>query len=179
MDSNEDNATVPWHYQIKFQAYQLEKEDAIRVHERSRQSISDLTNASIEFATIALKTVTIVSGGSVVVLLAFIGSIYKDNNVLALDISNSLFWFAASVLLGALATTGAYLTQALYAEAAGLVNYKWEFPYIEAIEPKAGRIELTGAFFHIGTIILVVASYATLALGAYKCHLALTQNALT
>ena len=122
--------------------------------------------ASIQAGQAALKSAILINGGASVAILAFIGNLATSENSKALIpiLSCSLAYFVFGTLVAAMASGGAYLSQAAYSK----VNQEEETA--EATE----RWEKRGKVFQYTTIIFVIVSYILFGLGAlltYKTFL--------
>jgi hypothetical protein len=121
--------------------------------------------ATIQAGQAALKSAILINGGASVAILAFIGNLATSEKSKALIpiLSCSLAYFVFGTLVAAMASGGAYLSQAAYSK----VNQE---ETTEATE----RWKKRGKAFQYTTIIFVIASYILFGLGAlltYKTFL--------
>lgn len=126
-------------------------------HYNAQQLFSlEMLRSVITYGQAALKSALLINGGAVVALLAFIGNIWeKDTPQAAVDsLTSSIVYFAFGVLLAAFGTGTTYLTQYCYSE-----------EYLK-----------TGAWFHGGTIVIVLGSYFLFGFGAYDAYLAFVEH---
>lgn len=130
------------------------------------QSSVEGYKASIQSGQAALKSVILINGVASVAILAFIGNLATSEKSKALIpiLSCSLAYFVFGTLVAAMASGGAYLSQAYYSQA------NQEEENAEAME----RWEKRGKVFQYTTIIFVIVSYILFGLGAlltYKTFL--------
>ena len=88
---------------------QVERELALRSHERDWALQDQMFSSVIEFGQSALKGATLISGGSVVVGLAFVGSIYGTEPETAKRLLVAVVIFAIGATIGGVASGFSYL----------------------------------------------------------------------
>ena len=64
---------------------EIEREHALRAHDRNKEMSTDLRKAATDSANIAIRAMILVNGGAVVALLAFIGSLEAGKGSVAQD----------------------------------------------------------------------------------------------
>ena len=87
----------------------VERELALRSHERDWALQDAMFRTVIEYGLAALKSSTLISGGSVVVGLAFAGTIYSSESGVAKQLLLAVLIFAAAAVAGGVATRFSYL----------------------------------------------------------------------
>lgn len=110
-------------YQMKY---------AFLAFERDARDRSEMLATAIATGTNALRAVNLISGGSVVVGLAFVGSVYSSNPQWAQQLMLAIMIFAIAAVFSGAASGFTYLSQALYAKAAQSTDYSWEHPFVKA-----------------------------------------------
>jgi hypothetical protein len=118
----------------------------------------ELFKAVVETAKTALKTALLINGGACIALLAFISNLAAKADLLsrAAKFSNPMSYFAIGVLVAAVATGCAYMTQSSYAHFA---NKRSSGKIVSAVH------RLFDARGGLISIILVIASYGFFGLG--------------
>lgn len=123
-----------------------------------------LFNAAILTGQNALKSLMLINGGAVVVLLAFIGNISRSatGSVLAKALSLSLIWFGGGVLSAALASAATYLCQLCY----GLCGNS------------RGRSFKVALCFHALAIVFSIAALVAFGYGTWNVYLEFSRRPL-
>jgi hypothetical protein len=110
---------------------EIRREDALRVHDRSRR-VSEATNeAVIKAGEVAIRTVMLINGGAAVAVLAFIGALVRDEGVTIKQISGvsgSLLWFAGGVAMAVWAMALSYFTNLCYVRSQSLNIFTFDHP---------------------------------------------------
>ena len=140
------------------------RQDAIRAHENDQKQQDRLFSSTIDMAGIAIKTVTLVTGGSAVVSLAFVGNLFGTDKILAMQLMPIVFIFSIGVVLGGISAGFAYLAQFYYLEASGHKKYTWDHPYIEQIKTAEPMIAV-GKRWHLASVFIVILSYISVIAG--------------
>lgn len=143
----------------------LEREMAIRAHDRDRASQNRLFDTVIEYGQAALRSAALICGGSVLVSLAFVGTIYQSAPEVARQLMIAVILFAAGAVACGVASGFSYLAQARYAEASYEKTYVWEHPYIRLEEPKNSMLRKKGDFWRNQAIRMVWCAYLALIAG--------------
>jgi hypothetical protein len=82
----------------------INRQDALRVHDRSRRVSEATDEATIKAGEVAIRTVMLINGGAAVSVLAFIGALVRQDGGLTIKqvagVSNSLLWFGGGVAAG-------------------------------------------------------------------------------
>lgn len=113
----------------------------------------ELVKGVFQFGGSALKSAILINGGAAVAILAFIGKIYTPSSPIVKNLACPLMMFVYGVLVSAMATGAAYITQSCYA-------------YLHNTAGNIGRV---------ASVILVFAAYILFGLGAYYTGQILTQ----
>lgn len=89
-----------------------EKDAATRDIDRHAERTNQLFSSALAFAVTAIKSAILISGGAVVIGLAFVGSLYTSGQQdLATSYMFSVFVFSVGTIAGGLASITAYRTQ--------------------------------------------------------------------
>ncbi|HEV7254776.1 MAG TPA: hypothetical protein VGN97_16970 [Mesorhizobium sp.] len=143
---------------------EFQDELALRAHERDHANQERMFASAIDFGTGALRAATLVSGGAVVVGLAFVGAIYGSEKDTAQRLLIAVFVFGLSAVASGAAAGTSYLAQYRYAEASFHTLHKWKHPYVEPTDLSDG-LHRKGDFWRKWAIALVVVSYLALLAG--------------
>jgi len=111
----------------------INRQDAMRAHDRSHGVSEALNEATIKAGEAAIKTLMLVNGGAAVSALAFIGGLVGQGRVTVkqmTDVSSSLLWFAAGVALAALALGFSYFTNLALVNLGRSRVHTWQHPYV-------------------------------------------------
>ncbi|MCA1777472.1 MAG: hypothetical protein LC676_18230 [Loktanella sp.] len=150
-----------------------EREHAIRAHNQETEFFRHTNNAAIEAGHIAVKSLFLINGGAVVVMLAFIANIFNDIERNAETLTKPLIFFVAGVGFAVLASALTYFTNYCFASGSHGRIRKWNYPYVE--DTKATRRWVRwGIGFQISAIILAVASFVVFATGVHQLNVALS-----
>jgi hypothetical protein len=133
-------------------------------HLADNEQTSLIYSSVLEFALLALRTVTIMAGGAVAISLAFVGALYSLSPDIALKLMVPVMIFAAGGILGGVASVVGYISQYYYFNAAASVTHIWEHPYIE-YKKERDVYQSRSDIWRIGALAVVVLSYACLAFG--------------
>ncbi len=143
-----------------------DRHHALLAHERTFASQNAMFQSVLDAGSAAIKSVTLIAGGSVVVGLAFAGSIYASDQSTAISLLASVFYFAIAAVLAGAASGFTYLSQAFYTKAAYEVTFGWKHPYVEKKRSAKGW-ELSGDVLRALAVVGVVASYLLILLGVW------------
>lgn len=143
-----------------------ERHHALLAHERAIATQKAMFQSVLETGSSAIRSVTLIAGGSVVVGLAFAGSIYASDKPTAISLLASVFYFAIAAVLAGAASGVTYLSQACYTKAAYEVTFGWKHPYVEDKRSAKGW-EVAGDVLRALAVIGVVASYLLILLGVW------------
>jgi hypothetical protein len=121
------------------------------------ESEKEIFKSILSYAESALKTVILINGGACLALLAFLGNIIAKgiNTKVVIEFSFPILLYVAGVLVGAIATGAAYLTQ---------------YSYIHFSRK-------TAVMWHFISAIFVIVAYVAFAAGSYMCYIAFTKIA--
>ncbi len=142
----------------------VERELALRAHQRDWEGQALMFSSVIEAGATALKAAQLTAGGSVVVCLAFAGTIYGHEPETARALIAAVFAFAVAAIFAGSATGFTYLSQARYGLASYLKRYDWEHPYVHDTDESAKQ-EGKGDFWKGAAVLSVVLSYVSLLCG--------------
>ena len=138
---------------------ELNREMAIRQHDRTHEMYSDARKAAIDSAAIALRAMILVNGGAVVALLAFIGSLEASNgaSVTISALVEPIEWFGWGVGLAVTSTAIAYLVNVLDSDILSATRGTWNHPYSEK-EMRARRLGPPRFLLHVLALGLAIGS---------------------
>jgi hypothetical protein len=111
----------------------INRQDAIRAHDRSHGFSEAVNEATIKAGEVAIKTLMLINGGAAVSVLAFIGGLVGQGRVTVkqmTDVSTSLLWFAGGVALAALALGFSYFANFGHVSLERSRIHTWQHPYI-------------------------------------------------
>jgi len=152
----------------------FEREYAIKAHDRDIEQQNRLFDTVIQYGLAALKGSSLICGGSVVVGLAFAGTLYSSEPDTAKALIYSVLLFAMGAVFTGIASGFAYFSQGRYAQAAYEKVHQWEHPYVLPKQPENPKLEKKGDFWRNATITMVIISYACVFAGiaAFWCAIA-------
>jgi hypothetical protein len=158
---------------------EIRREDALRVHDRSRRMSEAVNDAVIKAGDVAIRTVMLVNGGAAVAVLAFIGALVRQDGVTikqVAGVSGSLLWFASGVAAAVLALALSYFTNFCYGRSETSKIFTLEHPYI--IDGTNTRWWRNWAYaFHLGAIVWGLLSLAAFVVGMFDVHSAIVRLA--
>jgi hypothetical protein len=157
----------------------INREDALRVHDRSRRVSEATDEAIIKAGEMAIRTVMLINGGAAVAVLAFIGALVREDGVTvkqAAGVSSSLLWFAGGVAAAAWALALSYFTNFCYVRSETSKIFTFDHPYI--IDGANTRRWLNwGYAFHLGAIVWGALSLAAFVVGMFDVRNAIVRLA--
>jgi hypothetical protein len=153
--------------------YEIEREAALEAHARDWAAQEKMFASALEYGGAALKAATLISGGAVVVGLAFVGSIFSSEPEIARRLLVAVFIFAIGAIAGGVASGFSYLAQYRYAVASGQKVHTWEHPYVSPTAD-ASKWEAKGEFWRRLAISLVVISCLSVLGGVVAAWVALS-----
>lgn len=153
-----------------------EIELARRAHERDYEEQARMFQSVMSMAALAVRTTALVSGGAVVVSLAFAGRLYGSRPELALNLLWVVGIFGVSAVFSSIAAGSGYITQSYYARASYEKVHQWKHPYVLQ-KPEFHALSRKGLAWHRVTIFLfVVANVLLLAGIAAICLMLATEQ---
>lgn len=153
--------------------WRLTIELARAAHERDHAGIRQAYATVIEFAIFAMKTATTISGGAVVVGLAFVGALYSTEQDLAVRMMQPVVIFGIGAVLGGIASAFGYIAQYRYQEATRETSHHWDSPFVRATE-KQKILQRKGIFWHIGCVVLLIGTYSCILGGIISAYMAIS-----
>jgi sulfite exporter TauE/SafE len=154
---------------------EISRQDALRVHDRSRRYSEATNEAVVKAGEVAIRTAMLVNGGAAVSVLAFIGALVRQDGVTVREVagvSGSLLWFAGGVAAAVLALALSYFTNFCYGRSEISKIFTFEHPYI--IDGANTRRWRYWAYaFHLGTIMWGLLSLAAFVAGMFDVHRAI------
>ena len=160
MDKNEELLSG----EVAERNWQRAFDEARRAHDKNHETSKQMYASVLDFSLLAMKTVTVISGGAVVVMLAFIGALYTSNTDLATSLFLPAAVYASGAVLGSVATSLGYITQYRYHEAYNEVTLEWSHPFVSDKPEKAAFLE-RAVFWHKATVWCIGITYGCLFLG--------------
>jgi cytochrome b subunit of formate dehydrogenase len=151
-------------------AQEIIREDACRTHDKNEEFHRYVNKASIAAGQFALRMALLINGGAAIALLTFVGTLPKEQKRLFAD---TLVWFASGVVLAVAALALAYFTNYFMAEIARSRLQTWDYPYVRP-GPATPRYTILNRIFHVGTVLVGLASLATFVCGMLRVRDALT-----
>jgi hypothetical protein len=145
----------------------INRQDAMRAHDRSHGLSGALNEATIKAGETAIKTVMLINGGAAVSMLAFMGGLVSQDRVTVkqmTDVSSSLLWFAAGVALAAGALAFSYFTNFGHVKLGLSRIHTWQHPYV-IDGPTTNRWWWLCMIFHSLAIVVGVLSLGAFVVG--------------
>ena len=153
----------------------INRQDAIRVHDRSRAYMELTDEAVIKGGEVAVRTAMLINGGAAVAVLAFVGALVREDGVSVKQIagiSSSLLWFGGGVAAAAWALALSYFTNYCHGRLENSKLRTWQHPYIENGD-RTPFWERWSFWFHVGAIV-----WGVLALVAFIVGMIDVRNAI-
>jgi hypothetical protein len=158
---------------------EIRREDALRVHDRSRNYSVATNDAVVKAGEVAIKTVMLINGGAAVSVLAFIGALVRQDGVTVKQVSGvsgSLLWFAGGVAVAVWALAHSYFTNFCYVRSETSKIFTFDHPYV--IDGANTRRWLNWAYaFHVGAIVWGILSLIAFVVGMIDVHRAIVRLA--
>lgn len=109
---------------------ELNRQHALRHHERLDRIEADNDKAAIDAGAIAVRTLVLVNGGAVVAMLAFLANVINEGSGDQYDgVLSSLTLFALGVFFAVGTAIGAYMTNLSAALRVAWTRRTWDYPY--------------------------------------------------
>ena len=105
--------------EANLEQWRAENEANLEQWKAKHQSGIEMFRATISFGASSLKTVLIINGGAITLLMALIGHLLSRENVqveLIAQLAQSMQWFLFGLIAAVLAPGSAYVAQAAYAD---------------------------------------------------------------
>jgi small-conductance mechanosensitive channel len=147
-------------------AWQVNRDAALRSHALDSEWQKAMHDSAMKFAIEAVKAICLISGGSVVVGLAFVGSIYSAEPALAKALVTPIFMLAAGAVSATICAALSYVTQYFYARGSMSKSYTWEHPYVMPVAP-ALRSNIFGGIAHVMAVLSALSSFVFMIWGGY------------
>lgn len=147
-------------------AWQINHDAALRAHASDREWQVIMLESALKFAVESIKAICLITGGAVVVGLAFVGSIYGTEPMLAKALVTPIFLLAASAVSAALCAAFAYVAQWCYASGAMAKDHGWKHPYVEQ-KPASKRYNRIGGGVHVISVLFAVGAFVFMIWGGY------------
>jgi hypothetical protein len=158
---------------------EISREDALRVHDRSRRFSEATNEAVVKAGDVAIRTAMLINGGAAVAVLAFIGTLVRQDEVTVKQVagvSGSLLWFGSGVAAAVFALALSYFTNYCYVRAETSKIFTLEHPYIvDGVNTQ--RWLRWGYAFHLGAIAWGMGSLAAFVVGMIDVHGAIVRLA--
>jgi hypothetical protein len=155
--------------------HEMNRQAALDAHARDWEAQGKIFASALEYGGAALKAATLISGGSVVVGLAFAGSIFIAEPETARRLLIAVFIFAMGAIAGGVASGFSYLAQYNYADASRHKIHDWEHPFVTTT-PEFQRLQKRGDFWRRLAVALVVMSFLAVGGGVIASWLALSPS---
>jgi hypothetical protein len=155
----------------------LNRELALRAHERESEFFNTNNNAAIKSGEDAIKALTLINGGSSVAMLAFVGTLASKDQYtseqLAL-VAAPLIWFATGVGLAVAAACLSYFSNRAIAELSLTRVKTWQDPFVTDGE-RSKRWRAIQAVLVSVTILVAALSLASFGCGVWTAKVAFEQ----
>jgi hypothetical protein len=158
---------------------EISRQDALRVHDRSRKFSETTNEAIVKQGEVAIRTVMLINGGAAVSVLAFIGALVREDGLTVKQVagvSGSLLWFGGGVAAAALALALSYFTNFCYGRSETSKIFTFDHPYICDGE-NTRWWHCWGYAFHLGAIAWGVLSLAAFVVGMVEVYRAIARLA--
>ncbi|MFV0297153.1 MAG: hypothetical protein ACK5JT_13655 [Hyphomicrobiaceae bacterium] len=158
---------------------ELNREMAVRSHDRSHALYVDTRKAAIESATVAMRAMILVNGGAVIALLGFLAALEQGNgeDIQISALVTPLEWFAWGVFYAVVTTAIAYLVNMLDSDLIASNRHTWEHPFIEDGKGTR-RLTWSRTILHVIALGLAGASLFSFGKGVVTISAAITQLGL-
>jgi hypothetical protein len=113
--------------------FDLNREHALRAHERALDDINAASRSAIEASNVVLRALLLINGGAVVALLAFVGALETGDGAASNDATllvTPILWFALAVGFAVTAAGLAYVVTFLDDRLFSDIELIWEHPYV-------------------------------------------------
>lgn len=147
------------------EAWQRNNHLADNAHDRFSKQMELMLQSAFDFGLEAIRTSALINGGSVIAGLAFTASLYQADRYLANQIMYVSFVFAVGALFSGLASGAAYFAQIFFHREMTYRRLDYIHPYVHEIDGARGN-RIVGISFQAIAIVLVIFSYACIAIGA-------------
>ncbi len=152
----------------------INREHALRAHDRNSEALQNFNKAAIESANIAIRSLLLVNGGASVALLAFVGAVESGNSEInSRVLVEPIRWFAFGVGAAVLTALFAYLVNLLDALIAGSMSRNWDHPYIHDT-PMAKKLIFRRRLLFFAALLAAVFSAISFFLGVWSITAALS-----
>lgn len=158
----------------------IEREHAIRAHERNAETTADYLKAALDSSTVAIRSLILVNGAAVISLLAFLGAVESSDGAREFNsalLAGPIFWFALGVGLATATALLAYLICALDHGMTQSVTHTWEHPYVVQ-EDVAGRYSKWRDWLYVFAIGAAIVSLASFFCGICSVTSAISQSGI-
>jgi hypothetical protein len=155
----------------------INREDAIRAHDRSHAFFDAVNEATIKSGEAAIKTSMLINGGAAVSVLAFIGGLVGQGRLTVkqmTDVSSSLVWFAVGVALAASALAFSYFTNYAHVSRESSKIKTWQHPYL-IDGPRTGRWTVVAWVFHACAVVAGILSIVVFIVGMLDVRSSITR----
>lgn len=164
-EENQNDEPSEEHYDLGCEKWKAERFDAIaqRVHDRNFDAQQSASEAAINHANFALRTLVIINGGAAVALLAFIGSLVSNTDGQFSSklsaISEPLVSFSWGVASATLAIAFAYFSTYTAAMAIKEADLLWVHPWIKETCTSKRWERFSNVFQIAATIVAFISLY--------------------
>jgi protein-S-isoprenylcysteine O-methyltransferase Ste14 len=153
--------------------FEQDRQLAERYHDKETDFARGSSQAAVENANIALRTLVLINGGAAVAVLAFLGGIDETKTSELLDdLTLPVVWFAWGVALAALGIGLAYLTNFCITNSIWDRKHNYVHPYVVET-PKSQSWSRWATFFQVLAMIAALGSLGCFLTGIYSVRAAL------
>jgi hypothetical protein len=156
--------------------YGINREDAHRAHDNTKEFHSETNKAAIDGANLSLRTLVIINGGAAIAILTFLGGVASKEKIDFVRVgmvADTLKWFASGVALAVLAMALAYLTHYSMAGVTASQLKIWEHPYVSD-SSKSARWRRINLVFHVLAMLIAFGSLGLFVVGMFSASDAVT-----
>ena len=116
---------------------EVNREHAIRAHERSYEVQLEFQKAAIEYSIVVVRSLILINGAAVIALLAFLGAIEASDGASQFSstrLVSPILWFALGVGFASAAGAIGYLVVLMDHGISMDVRHHWEHPYVTELD---------------------------------------------
>jgi hypothetical protein len=152
------------------------RNEAERAHDKSNEFHTYVNKAAIDGSNLALRTLVLINGGAAIAMLAFLGTVAKDQSNLSKigEVAHTLRYFAIGVALACAGMALAYFTHFFMVSVETFKDRTYVHPYVVETA-KSRRFMSDNRVFHVLPVLAAAASLAMFVIGMFAASDKVTQ----
>jgi hypothetical protein len=158
-------------------AIEVNREQALHAHELNHRMATEARKAAIDSANVAIRSLFLLNGGAVVVLLAFISALRSGSNGATTNlnlVTAPILWFAWGAACSVATSLLAYFVNRIDSEILTASRYIWEHPFVLEDTSSKGLKLWSGGLYSLA-LLLTILSLTMFFLGVYGITGAISQ----